>query len=520
MLDNLRAFAQLIRTVRSDGWENVLTGLGTGRDKTQYGYFRASCRISDQELTDLFNHHDLARRIVSLRPSDCYREGFKVEIKDDNEQAEEINKAIKERGIVNQFRRATVFGRLQGGGLIIGGLDDGQSQDKPLDEENISRLRYLTFLDKRYVTVLSYYEDPEADKFMEPEVYQISAPNGKMLAAVHESRCIRFGGAETDERTARELGGWDFSVLQNCYNTLRAFENNWQAINVLISDASQGVMTIKGLINTLATPGGRAAMQTRMEIMDMTRSVARAVVLDADHGEGFTRVSTSFAGLPDLLDRGMMRMSAAAEVPVTRLFGRSAAGMNATGEGDEAVYYDGIKAEQGKEVEPKLRKVVTWICKSKDGPTQGKVPEEFTLTFPSLWQPTPKEQAETEKTFAERDKIMLDGLVWLPEEVALARARGGPNGPVEIDEDMRETVLENEKKMAENPPVIGAPVMGPDGKPLPPGVNPDGTPQDPKNPLPGQAPPGGGPPPPVPGGGNAPDQPGPGDPPEDPEEDT
>lgn len=504
MLDHLRGFAQLIRTVRSDGWENVLTGLGTSRDKTQYGYFRANWRISEQELTDLFNHHDLARRIVALRPSECFREGIKVEVKDDTDKAEKINKAIKDRGIVNQFRRATVFGRLQGGGLIIGGLDDGQAQDKPLDEERIRRLRYLTFLDKRYVSVRSYYEDPEADKFMEPEIYQISAPNGRMLAAVHESRCIRFGGAETDERSARELGGWDFSVLQSCYNTLRAFENTWQAINVLVSDASQGVFTIKGLINGMATPNGRATMQSRMELIDMSRSVARAIVLDADHGENYRREATSFAGLDAVVDRAMMRMSAAAEVPVTRLFGRSAAGMNATGEGDETVFYDSVKAEQTGVVEPKLRRVINWICKSKDGPTGGEIPEEYDICFPPLKQVNPKEAAETEKIYADRDKVMLDGMVWLPEEVALARARGGPNAPVEIDEKMRELALKNEAELAKNPPAL-------------PGANPDVTTQDPKNPLPGQAPPGGGQTPPIQGGGNADDKPSKPDPVKDPE---
>lgn len=503
MLDSLRGFAQLIRTVRSDGWENVLTGLGTGRDKTTAGRFRGDFRLSFNELTDLFNHHDLARRIVSLRPSEMTREGFKVEIKDDSETAEEINKEIKNRALVNQLRRAMVFSRLYGGGLIIGGLDDGQAADKPLDEERITRLRYLTFLDMRYVSVMSYYEDPEADKFMEPETYMIVAPNGKVLASVHESRCIRFGGAETDELTSRSLGGWDFSVLQNCYNTMRAFENNWQAINVLISDASQAVFTIKGLINSLATPNGRATLQSRMELIDMSRSVARAVILDADGGENFNRQATSFASLPELLDRGMMRMSAAAEVPVTRLFGRSAAGMNATGDGDDRAFYDGIAAEQTKELEPKLRRVITWICKSKDGPTAGEVPEEFEICFPPLWQPTPKEQAETEKLYAERDKIMLDGLVWMPEEVALARSRGGPNSPVEINEDMREESLKHEEEMAKNPPTLPGQELNPDGTPKPPA-------------LPGQAPPGGGPPPPVQGGGNANDQPSPGGPPPDP----
>ena len=344
-------------------------------------------------------------------------------------------------------------------------------------------------MDKRYCSVQSYYEDPEADKFLEPEIYRVSAPNGKTLAAVHESRCIRFGGAETDEQTVRELGGWDFSVLQNCYHTMRAFENAWQAVNVLLSDASQGVFTIKGLINAMATPGGRATMQSRMELIDMSRSVARAIVLDADHGENYRREATSFASIPELIDRAMMRMAAAAEAPVTRLFGRSAAGMNATGEGDDRVFYDTIASEQAQTVEPKLRRVVTWICKSKDGPTGGIVPEDFEIVFPPLWQPNPKEAAETEKIYADRDKVMLDGLVWLPEEVALSRARGGPNGPVEIDEEMREEALANEKEIAAS------------------------------NPLPGQAAPGGGETPPFPGGGNADEQPGPGDPPPNPGKD-
>lgn len=452
MLDNFRAFAQLVRTIRNDGWENALTGLGTSRDKTQFGRFCGAAQIPPQELIDLFNHHDLARRIVALRPSEAYREGFKVEINDDSKTAEAINKAVKDRGIVNQFRKATTFGRLLGGGLIIGGLDDGQTQDQPLNEEAIIRLRYLTFIDKRFVSVLSYYEDPEHDKYLEPEVYQIVPPTGRMLASVHETRCIRFGGAETDELTRRTLGGWDFSVLQNVYNTMRAFENNWQAVNVLVSDASQAVYKIKGLINAMSTPKGRETMQSRMELIEMTRSIARAIVLDSDYNEEFSRQTTSFTSLPEILDRGMMRMSAAAEVPVTRLFGRSAAGMNATGDGDDRSFYDGVAAEQTKEVEPKLRRVVTWMCASKDGPTAGVVPPDFEICFPPLWQPTDKEQAETEKTFADRDKIMIDGQVWFPEEVALARARGGPNGPVEIDETMREKSLKSEIEMSLNPP--------------------------------------------------------------------
>ena len=50
----------------------------------------------------------------------------------------------------------------------------------------------------------------------------------------------------------------------------------------------------------------------------------------------------TFTGLPDVYDRVMMDVAGAAKTPVTKLFGRSPAGMNATGESDMNNYYDYI----------------------------------------------------------------------------------------------------------------------------------------------------------------------------------
>ena len=59
-------------------------------------------------------------------------------------------------------------------------------------------------------------------------------------------------------------------------------------------------------------------------------------------GDAMHNVQYTFTGLADVYDRVMMDVAGAARTPVTKLFGRSPAGMNATGESDMRNYYDYI----------------------------------------------------------------------------------------------------------------------------------------------------------------------------------
>lgn len=68
------------------------------------------------------------------------------------------------------------------------------------------------------------------------------------------------------------------------------------------------------------------AAQSVMESNFGTRMINKG---DAIHNTQYT-----FTGLPDVYDRVMMDVAGAARTPVTKLFGRSPAGMNATGESD------------------------------------------------------------------------------------------------------------------------------------------------------------------------------------------
>lgn len=432
---------------RYDSWQNPFTGLGTTRDKVTQGSYWAPVRIQDAELISMFNGSDLAARIVEAVPKEMMRRGYTLELdvsSDDQEEDPELadegtvednTKELQKNGAKLRLDElvtdAGVWGNLFGGALLIIGAQDGLSPDQPLNEDNISTIRFLNVIDRRFIYVRSYYNDPLSPKYGLPESYLVSSsvtgtgtPNAGVV--IHESRCIRFDGARTDILTRQQLSGWSWSLLQRAYDPLRAFENAFQSVANLMSDASQAVFKIQNLISMLAS-GEKGNLQTRMAMVDMSRSVARAVLLDAENEE-FTRESTSFAGLPDCLDRFMMRLSAAVEIPVTILLGRSAAGMNATGDADFRAFYDHVATRQENELKPKLQRLYHLMARAKDSPFGGK-DINFEITFAQLWQPSDPEQADIELKTAQKDQIYATIGAVSPEVIALSRwGKNGFNG--------------------------------------------------------------------------------------------
>jgi hypothetical protein len=63
--------------VRADGLQNVLIGMGTGRDKSQYTKTTATVFLPQEELENLYGEW-LPRRIVDIYADQATRKGFKV----------------------------------------------------------------------------------------------------------------------------------------------------------------------------------------------------------------------------------------------------------------------------------------------------------------------------------------------------------------------------------------------------------------------------------------------------------
>ena len=100
--------------------------------------------------------------------------------------------------------------------------------------------------------------------------------------------------------------------------------------------------------------------------------------------------SYSFAGLSDVYEAFMMDMAGAAEIPATKLFGRSPQGLNATGEADLRNYYDMIAQMQERILRPALEKLLPIMAVS----CWGYVPDDLEIVFEPVMTTSPAERAE------------------------------------------------------------------------------------------------------------------------------
>lgn len=435
-----------IGTLRKDGWSNSYTGIGTSRDKQTRSTFCGDALLGIGELSVLFHSDDIAHRIITTRPDEMLRAGYKL-MADDEELTQGLMEDAERLEIDRNVFEGMVWGGLYGGAALIIGVNDRRPPEMKLNDQAAKSVDYLTVLDKRYINPHKFYGQSQMAGglgYGKPEQYMVTSMQQAGLAVVHESRVIRFEGAMTDAQMRRQLWGWSISELQRPYEVMRLFGMSFASVGHLLQDASQGVFKMKDLMHMIAN--NRDALMKRMELVDTSRSVARAVLLDADM-EDFDRVATSFAGLPELLDRIMQRMSAATRIPVTLLMGRSAAGMNATGDSDFRAFYDSVKAEQNKKLKPILLKIYRLLATARGGD-----PTKVRIEFNPLWDMNDVESSLMEKQDADRDVALIGAGVLLPEEVALRISKGRRGVcDTEIDVKAREKSLKIEIEMMTDP---------------------------------------------------------------------
>ena len=404
-------------TERNDSWHNLLSGLGTARDKSLYTHLSPSVRLPPDYLEQLYVNDDIAARICDLVPHEMLRQGVDITVDDE---------PFTWPGLSDVLRDALVKCRIFGASFIYVGVDDGQVQEQPLMVPRVTGVRFLNVLTPKEVSHQSFYADPNDANYGHCELYRLNGSVDQQNASIHESRLIPFF-------TMPPLNHRQFppSILQRIYPVLQQFHTAWQATAHLMTDAAQGVFKLKGLHSAVASNRSEELIK-RMALVDMSRSVSRSILLDAED-EDFRRDSYGFAGIPEILEKMMLRLAAAARLPVSLLMGQAPAGMNATGESDTRFFYDQVRAEQ-EALKSKIERLVKIMNGDDD--------IEVNIEFPALWQMTDREKAELRRMEAETDRIYLQEGVLLPEEVAIKRFS---DGDFVIDTNSRAELAQSER---------------------------------------------------------------------------
>lgn len=441
--------ANKLRT-RLDQFLNTLTGIGTSsRDKRLAGEVTI-VELSEYDCETLYFGNDLASVIADKLPDEMFRKGFEVAIEHDQKTTEAFSALLDELEVRKHLKDGAVWSNVYGGGAVLLGVDDGsKSLERPLDVAKLKKITSLTTLTRHELKAATWYENPTDPKFGLPKTYQLTPSTGAASSApiyIHESRLLIFDGVRVTRNRRRTNSGWGDSVYVRCWEVLRDFSLTWGGAANLMSDWAQPIYKIRGL-NELILGNDDEVVERRLEVLDMARSVTRAVVLDAgdkdNAAEDFKREIASLAGLPEVLQQFALRLAAAARMPVSLLFGQPPTGLNASDKTNQEWFDDQVAARQEEILRPILNRLVTLFFLSKEGPTGGKEPENWSIRFHPLKQLNEKEEAERRKLIADTDKIYYEIDVLLSQEITESRFGGDQySADTSLMKGDREKILE------------------------------------------------------------------------------
>lgn len=419
--------------MRRDAWQNALTGLGTLSDKRTSA--EASWeRLSETDVEEIYAGDDQARKANDLLPKDMVREGFKIISEElDEEEKASIQKAMMDLQWKEKFAWALSWARLYGGSGMILGIGDGvgkNSLDQPLDDKAIKDLTFMNIVNRWELHRHSITGDPQDKNFGFPETYtlqphSVGGDSANESFRIHHSRLIRFDGYVLPRRKFIENDYWSDSLMAIMKNPLRNYNAAYDSVSVLMNDFSQSVFKIRDLADIVSAEDGEELIKKRVEMVEMSRSLVRATIIDAEDEE-WKRETVQMDGIPDILVRLERRLVQASGYPHTVFLGEEpGGGFGHTGKSEQRDYYDYVTREQENKLKQPLKQFLHLLMSSKEGPTGGNVPEEWDIEFNQLWLDDEGEIADNKLKQSQTDKNYIDAGVLDPNEVAISRFSTG-----------------------------------------------------------------------------------------------
>lgn len=411
----------------TDSLTNMVANLGTNRDTRSHNHFGYQF-ISQYELEAAYQSNWIARRIVDVPNEDATREWRTF----NGAEAQEIAQEEKRLGLQQLYQNASCWSDLYGGAGMI--MITNQDLAKPLDVHKIKKgdLKKFIVLDRWDLSAQEFnFTNPLGENFMKPEYYTFV--NGQ--TRVHHSHVVRLEGARLPRRLSQLEQGWGDSRLRRCMDDLRDVVATKGGIASLVLKANVDTITREGLSAALAGPECDAITR-RYQMFGMMQSMVNLGLLDAS--EKYERNSVSFAGLSQIMEQFMVWTAGCAEQPVTKLFGQSASGLSATGEGDQDNYYDTIKARQDGPNRQHLEIIDQVLVRS----AIGYFPDDLEFEWNPLYQASGAEQAQQDLADAQTDTINIDNGTIKPSQ-AMRRMQG--RGTYDITDDDIKAQIEREK---------------------------------------------------------------------------
>ena len=400
-----------------DGYSNAAAFLGEESPLISSGTFRRSGLTSNLELlTTAYRENWVAKRIIDMPCEDMTRAWYRLSTSMPEGEIHKLKRLEAKHSVKQEIANAIRWARLYGGSLALMVIrGEEQRLDLPLDPDILlpGCFQGLLVLDKAQgiepsTELVRDLDDPD---FGLPMFYTVEMETGAGPAEasvgnealrealcgpayrrvkIHHSRVLRFIGRELPYMETIAENYWGASELEHIWDELQKRSATSANIAQLVFQAN--ITTLKmghlGQHLALGTKKQREEAMMTMEAENRLRTSYGLQIMNAD--DSLENHSYNFGGLSDIYEAFMMDMAGAAEIPATKLFGRSPQGMNSTGEADLRNYCDMIAQMQERHLRPALEKLVPVMAIS----CWGYAPEDMEIVFEPIMTTSPAEKAE------------------------------------------------------------------------------------------------------------------------------
>lgn len=358
------------------------TGAPLSRTDTMYYNNRWNLITINRTLvTEMYIEHGIVQTLVDQPVDDAFRAGFEV-ISDQisPDQIEDLKIYIEQERVIESIMQGIKWTRLFGGGGLI--IVTDQDPAKPFNINSVNANTPLFFRPVDSWELIFLVEDVPQNLMpvMSDSFYQFYG------VPIHATRVMPMRGKIPPSLRRPQFRGWGMSELERLVRSINQYLKNNDVIFELLDEAKIDVYKINQFTSSLLTANGTQGVAKRIQHANYIKNYNNALVMDVE--DEYEQKQIAFTGLSEMLQQIRIGIAADLKMPVTKLFGMSAAGFN-SGEDDIENYNSMIEGE----VRSKCKYMVVNALKICCQKLFGFVPDDLHIN----WNPLRILSAEEEE---------------------------------------------------------------------------------------------------------------------------
>lgn len=195
---------------------------------------------------------------------------------------------------------------------------------------------------------------------------------------LHRSRVLKINGKKPPSFIRGRVRGWGLSVVESLVRSINQYLKSNNLTYEVLDEFKIDVYKINGLVNALFLPGGKSKVMQTIQQINLQKNYQNAIVLDKE--DDWAQKQLSFAGLAEAQQGTRMQIASDMRMPVCKLFGSQAGGLNPDDEADLEIYNGMVESE----VRAKLKRPVKTMIQLKCQKLFGYIPDDLRFTFPPM----------------------------------------------------------------------------------------------------------------------------------------